>query len=43
VLGTSYLGIFRPLLEIDRVLAGILLDADRVYIAYNLMRRAIGA
>jgi hypothetical protein len=32
MLGTSYLGIFRPLLEIDRVLARTLLDADRVCI-----------
>jgi hypothetical protein len=43
MLGTSYLGIFGPLLEIDWVLAGMLLDADRVYIAYNLIRGAIGA
>jgi len=41
--GTSYLGIFGPLSETDRVLAGTLLDANRVCIAYNLIRGAIGA
>jgi len=43
VLGTSCLGIFGPLLETDWVLARTLLDANRVCIAYNLMRGAIGA
>ena len=32
ILGTSYLGIFRPLLEMDWVLARILLNINRVYI-----------
>ena len=31
VSGTSYLGIFRPLLAVDWVLAGRLLKADRAY------------
>jgi hypothetical protein len=43
MLGMSYLGIFGPLLEIDWVLARILLDINRVYIAYNLICKAIGA
>jgi hypothetical protein len=40
--GISYLGIFGPLLEIDRVLARTLLDANRVYIACDLIYKAIG-
>jgi hypothetical protein len=33
VLGTSYLGIFGPLLAADWVLAGKLLEANKVYTA----------
>ena len=38
----SYLGIFRPLLAADWVLAGKLLEANRAYTAWDLVYRAMG-
>ena len=39
----SCLGIFRPLLAADWVLAGKLLEANRAYTAWDLVYRAMGA
>ena len=41
--GTSYLGIFRPLLVADWVLARKLLEADRACTAWDSVYRAVGA
>ena len=43
ILGTSCLGIFRPLSAADWVLAGKLLEANRAYTAWDSVYKAIGA
>ena len=42
MLGTSYLGIFRPLLVADWVLARELLKVNRAYTAWDLVYGAVG-
>ena len=42
VLGTSCLGIFRPLSAADWVPAGKLLEVNRVYTAWDLVYGAVG-
>jgi len=43
MLGTSYLGIFGPLLATDWVLARTLVEANRVCTVSDLVLRAMGA
>ena len=43
MLGTFYLGIFRPLLAVDWVLAGKLLEANRACTAWDLVYKTMGA
>ena len=42
MLGISYLSIFKPLLAADWVPAGKLLEANRVYTAWDSVYRAMG-
>ena len=41
MLGMSYLGIFRPLLAVDWVLARKLLEANRAYTAWDSVYGAV--
>ena len=42
MLGTSCLGIFRPLSAVDWVPAGKLLKANRAYTAWDLVYKTVG-